>query len=162
MIPDRIIPTPPPGWTWKNLMAEALAEAGKARELGEVPIGAVLVEADGTIIGRGHNQPVSSHNPAAHAEIMAICAAASRKQNYRLNGAVLLVTLEPCLMCAGAIVHARLDGVVYGAKDPKAGVVESRLDGLDLNFHNHRVWHMGGILEAECAAILDDFFRERR
>ena len=147
---------------WENLMAEALQEARQAEALGEVPVGAVVVEAGGRIICRGHNAPLSGHNPVAHAEIAAICAAAAQIQNYRLNKAVLLVTLEPCLMCAGAAVQARLAGVVYGAKDPKAGALESRLESFALDWHNHHPWQLGGILEEECAALLRDFFAKRR
>ncbi|MDL2307587.1 tRNA adenosine(34) deaminase TadA [Desulfovibrio sp. OttesenSCG-928-C06] len=176
---DRIIPPPPPGWAskedeeergalfasqrgWERLMAEALAEAHKALESAEVPVGAVVVDAQGQIIGRGHNSPVTANDPSGHAEINAMREAAQSLGNYRLGGAYLVVTLEPCLMCAGAAVHSRLAGVVYGARDPKAGAVESCLAALDLPFHNHQPWHMGGIMEKECAALLSDFFAERR
>ena len=140
-------------------MRLALAEAAKALALGEVPVGALTLDAEGVIIGRGFNQCIGRHDPTAHAEIMALRAAGEAVGNYRLNGALLVVTLEPCQMCAGALVQARLAGVVYGARDPRAGAVESCLDGLDQHFHNHRPWHCGGILEEDCAGLLTDFFR---
>ncbi|MDR1126092.1 MAG: nucleoside deaminase [Deltaproteobacteria bacterium] len=143
-------------------MAEALRQALEAKEQGEVPVGALVLDAAGRIIGRGRNSPVGSNDPVAHAEIVALRQAAVHIDNYRLNGCCLVVTLEPCLMCAGAIVQARLDGVVYGAPDDKAGTLDSRLEAFDLSFHNHRPWHMGGILEAECSALLQAFFAERR
>lgn len=171
---DRIVP-PPPGLNvstgsglkaalagWEKLMAEALLEAERAREQGEVPVGALVVDAAGEIIGRGRNAPLRTNDPTAHAEISALRQAAARAGNYRLNGCCLVVTLEPCLMCAGAIVHARLEGVVYGAPDDKAGALDSRLEAFELSFQNHRPWHMGGILEKECAALLQAFFAGRR
>ncbi len=162
-MPARIMPPPPPGWAdWENLMAEALAEARLAAAEGEAPVGALVVAGGGTILGRGRNAPESSLDPTAHAEIAALRAACAAARNYRLEGAVLVVTLEPCLMCAGALAHARLAGVVYGAADPRAGAVNSCLDGLDLPFLNHRVWHMGGILAGPCADLLRDFFAVRR
>lgn len=143
-------------------MREALAEAAVAAAEGEIPVGAVVVDQSGEVLGRGHNGPVGSNDPTAHAEITALRRAAARKGNYRLNGCVLIVTLEPCLMCAGAIIHARLGGLVYGASDPKAGAVSSCIDGLELPMHNHAPWHAGGILEQECASQLHDFFASRR
>lgn len=163
MIPTRIMPAPPSFWnSWEDVMREALAEAGKASLAGEVPVGAVVVDAAGAVIGRGHNAPVARHDPTAHAEIMALREAASRTENYRLNGCVLAVTLEPCLMCVGAIVHARICGVVFGAHDPRAGAVSSQLDGFDLGLHNHTPWQAGGILEPECGELLHAFFTGRR
>ncbi len=143
-------------------MRLALEEARNAPAAGEVPVGAIVVSPDGNILGRAHNQPVSLSDPSAHAEILAMRAAGRTLQNYRLEHCVLVVTLEPCFMCTGAIVHARLGGVVYGASDNRAGAVESCFNGLDLPFHNHRVWHMGGIAAQECAALLQDFFRKSR
>lgn len=161
--PSRIIPPVPGAWpSWEALMAEALLLARVAQTLAEVPVGAVLVSAQGDIIGRGHNRPVALHDPTAHAEIMALRDAGERMENYRLEDAVLVVTLEPCLMCVGALAHARVAGVVYGAADIRAGAVDSCLDGFDQPFLNHAVWHMGGICEEECAALLQDFFSERR
>ncbi|MBQ4133658.1 MAG: tRNA adenosine(34) deaminase TadA [Desulfovibrionaceae bacterium] len=143
-------------------MEEALSEARRALLLDEVPVGAVVVSADGTIIGRGHNAPVSACNPAAHAELAALRQAAETSGNYRLNGAVLIVTLEPCLMCTGAVVHSRLRGLVFGACDYKTGAVCSRMEGLDLPFHNHKTVWAGGVKQNECGELLSDFFRARR
>ena len=140
-------------------MRLALAEAANASAQGEIPVGALVLDAAGRILSRGFNQCIGRHDPTAHAEILALRAAGESAGNYRLNGAFMVVTLEPCQMCAGALVHARLAGVLYGARDARAGAVESCLDGLDQYFHNHRVWHCGGILEAECAKILTDFFK---
>lgn len=161
-ISGRIIPPPPPGWTWESLVQSALEQADAAGQRGEVPVGAVLVSGDGVILGQAGNRVEADNDPSAHAEILALREAAKTVGNHRLEGAVLAVTLEPCLMCAGALVHARIAGVVYGAADEKAGAVTSCLDGLDEPFHNHRVWHMGGILEEECAARLQAFFGQRR
>lgn len=143
-------------------MKEALKEAQKAAAKGEVPIGAVVVR-EGKIIGRGHNLRESLNDPTAHAEIIAIKKAARKFKNWRLNGCTLYVTVEPCLMCAGAIVLARLEKVVYGAKDPKAGAVSSLYEVLNDRRLNHRVKEVkGGILEEECAAILKEFFKDLR
>ncbi len=159
----RIIPPPPGGLPdWETLMREALTEAETARSLHEVPVGAILVSGHGDILGRGRNAPEASRDPTAHAEILALRQAGTHLGNHRLEGCVMVVTLEPCLMCLGAMVHARLAGVVYGAADPAAGAVASQLDGPELPFLNHRIWHLGGILEDACAALLRDFFRERR
>lgn len=163
MTAGRIMPSPPPSWdSWEDIMREALAEAKAAAKQGEIPVGAVVVARDGAIVGRGRNAPIVSCDPTSHAEIAAIRQAAAAIGNYRLKGCLLAVTLEPCLMCAGAIVHARLEGVVFGAADPKAGAVISRLDGFDLPMNNHRPWQAGGILEETCAAMLRDFFAGRR
>lgn len=143
-------------------MREALLEAQKAAEHSEIPVGAVIVAPTGSIIGRGHNAPLATNDPTSHAEVVAIRAAASCLGNYRLTGCVMAVTLEPCLMCVGAIVHARLAGVVFGAADPKAGAVLSQVDGFELPLHNHTPWQAGGILEEECASLLRDFFATRR
>lgn len=159
----RIMPTPPPSWnSWEDVMRVSLAEAGKAARLGEVPVGAVILDAAGNIIGTGHNAPITTHDPTAHAEIAALRQAAGTAGNYRLTGCIMAVTLEPCLMCVGALVHARLRGVVFGAYDERAGAVCSRIDGFDLPLHNHVPWQAGGVLETECAALLRDFFNSRR
>ena len=142
-------------------MREALALAAEGAALGEVPVGAVLVQ-DGAIIGRGFNCPISSHDPSAHAEMVAIRAAASSVNNYRLPGSTLYVTLEPCSMCAGLIVHARIARVVYGATEPKAGVALSRGEFFSQGFLNHRVLIEGGVLAEECGAVLSEFFKARR
>jgi tRNA(adenine34) deaminase len=145
----------------ETLMGEALAEANRAREAGEVPIGAV-VAIDGRIIGRGFNHPIGACDPTAHAEIAAIRDAASRIGNYRLTGSTLCVTIEPCLMCVGALVHARVGMLVYGAAEPRSGAVASTVAGGDLPGHNHRFEVVGGIREAECRQLVQDFFRARR
>lgn len=144
-----------------DLMASALDEARRARDAGEVPIGAV-VALDGAIIGRGFNQPISSGDPTAHAEIIAIRAAAAGVGNYRLTGAVLCVTIEPCLMCVGALVHARIGTLVFGATEPKAGAVVSTTRALELPSLNHRVEAVGGILEDDCRDVVQAFFKARR
>lgn len=163
LLKSRIIPPPPQPWkNWEELMTLALAEAEKAASVGEVPVGAVVLDGQGNLIGTGYNQTIATCSPAAHAELMAIQRAALKLKNYRLIDCFLIVTMEPCLMCTGAIVHARLKGLVYGAYDTKSGTVSSCLDGLELPFHNSRVWHMGGILENECSAMLNDFFAMKR
>src|SRR6188474_408062 len=146
---------------FEALMAAAIEEALRAREAGEVPIGA-LVALDGAIVGRGFNQPISSGDPTAHAEIVAIRAAATRVGNYRLTGATLCVTIEPCLMCVGALVHARIGTLVYGAAEPKSGAVVSTVRGGELPGHNHRFEVVSGVREEECRALIQRFFKERR
>jgi len=142
-------------------MAAALEEAARARDAGEVPIGAV-VALDGEVIGRGFNQPISSGDPTAHAEILALRDAARRAANYRLTGATLCVTIEPCLMCVGALVHARIGTLVYGAPEPRTGAVASTVRGGELPGHNHRFEVVSGIREAECRELMQLFFRNRR
>ena len=145
----------------QDFMREALALAARGAALGEVPVGAVLVQ-DGEIIGRGFNCPISASDPSAHAEMMAIRAAATAVNNYRLPGSTLYVTLEPCSMCAGLIVHSRVARVVYGALEPKAGIVQSQGQFFTQSFLNHRVLFEGGVLAEECGAILSEFFKARR
>ena len=142
-------------------MREALRLAEQAAELGEVPVGALLVR-KGQVIGRGFNQPVCSHDPTAHAEMIAIRDAAQQLQGWRLLGCTLYVTLEPCAMCAGAIVQSRLERVVYGTGDPKAGCAGTLMNLLDEPRFNHRPILESGILQAECASILTQFFRQLR
>jgi tRNA(adenine34) deaminase len=143
------------------LMREAIAEASRAGAKAEVPVGAVVV-LEGKIIGRGHNQPIASKDPTAHAEIVAIRKAAGAIGAYRLPGAVLYVTLEPCVMCVGAVIHARIASIKYGARDEKAGALGSVYDiGRDGQL-NHRIEVIGGIMEEECASMLRDFFKQRR
>lgn len=144
-----------------DFMREALALAQQAETLGEVPVGAVVVR-DGTIIGRGYNQPVSTHDPTAHAEVVAMRNAAAMVGNYRLVGCELYVTLEPCVMCAGAVMHARLGRVVYGAADPKAGACGSVVDLFAETRLNHHATVVTGVLGVECGARLSDFFGQRR
>ena len=139
----------------------ALALARRAEEAGEVPVGAVVVNGD-ELAGEGWNCPVSDHDPTAHAEIVALRRAAEKSHNYRLTGHTLYVTLEPCIMCAGAIIHARIERVVFGALDPKAGAVSSVYDVLSVPRLNHAVICEGGILEQECGELLRGFFRKRR
>ena len=145
----------------ESLMAAALEEAHRAREAGEVPIGAV-VAVDGEIVGRGFNQPIASGDPTAHAEIVAIREAARRVGNYRLTGARLCVTIEPCLMCVGALVHARIGALVYGAAEPKSGAVVSTVRAGELPGLNHRIEAVSGVREDECRALMQAFFKERR
>ena len=142
-------------------MRAALAEAAKAATLDEVPIGAVIVH-EGAIIGAGFNQPISSHDPTAHAEVIALRVAATAVGNYRLTGATMYVTVEPCLMCVGAMVHARIGLVVFGAPEPKAGAVQSMTRAHELAGLNHRLDVLGGVLEDESRALLQAFFRDRR
>ena len=143
-------------------MQLALEQARAGEAQGEVPVGAVLAGHDGTILAGAHNACLTLNDPTAHAEILVLRLAAARLGTYRLNGTVLIVSLEPCLMCAGALVHARVDGIVYGAADPLAGAVSSCLETFALPFHNHTIWHMGGVSDEECAALLRDFFMKRR
>lgn len=145
----------------EELMRLALAEAEAARLSGEVPVGAIVV-VNGEVIGRGRNAVIGSSDPSAHAEIVAMREAASALGNYRLSGATLYSTIEPCAMCAGAIVHARIERLVFGARDPKAGAVETFFQICSTDFLNHRVIVEGGILEAECRAMIQSFFREKR
>lgn len=142
-------------------MRLALAQAEKAREAGEVPVGAVVVLGD-RVIGEGFNQPISSHDPTAHAEVIALRAAARSLGNYRLTGATMYVSVEPCLMCVGAMVHARIGLVVFGAPEPKAGAVQSMTRAHELAGLNHRLDVLGGVLEAESRALLQAFFKDRR
>jgi tRNA(adenine34) deaminase len=144
-----------------TFMSLALDEARKAHEAGEVPVGAVVL-LDGEAIGAGFNQPISSQDPTAHAEIVALRAAAARVGNYRLTGATLYVTVEPCLMCVGAMVHARIDTLVYGATEPKAGAIVSMTNAHQLPGLNHRLNVVGGILETACRDIVQGFFKSRR
>ncbi|MGB6056573.1 MAG: tRNA adenosine(34) deaminase TadA [Burkholderiaceae bacterium] len=144
-----------------ELMRQALAQARNAWALGEVPVGAVVVK-DGEVIATGFNQPIGRHDPTAHAEIMALRAAAERLGNYRLPGCELFVTLEPCAMCSGAMLHARLARVVYGAPDPKTGAGGSVVDLFAQPQFNHQTELAGGVLAEECGALLRAFFAERR
>jgi tRNA(adenine34) deaminase len=146
---------------YETLMRLAIEEARSAAAAGEVPVGAV-VAIEGRVVASGFNQPISTGDPTAHAEIVAIRAAARSAGNYRLTGATLVVTVEPCLMCVGAMVHARVGTLVFGAPEPKSGAVVSRLRGFEMPGLNHRVEAIGGVLEEDCRSILQDFFRERR
>ena len=147
--------------TDEDWMRRALKLARRAQELGEVPVGAVLVRGE-EVIAEGWNRPIASHDPSAHAEMVAMREAAAALRNYRLGGTTLYVTLEPCVMCAGAIIHARVDRLVFGAADPKAGAVNSVYDVISNPKLNHRPEWTGGVLADECGAVLQEFFRARR
>ena len=151
------------GWSEMDLrnMRAALAEAEAAAESGEVPVGAVVV-AGGEIIARGHNRSETDNDPSAHAEIVALREAARRTGNYRLTDATLYVTLEPCAMCMGALVQARIERLVFGAYDPKAGAAGSAIDLSDSPSFNHRFEINGGVLADECGSVLKAFFESRR
>ena len=143
---------------WMRL---ALEEAQKALQADEVPIGAVVVS-QGKLIGRGHNQPIATSDPTAHAEIIALREAATRMGNYRLADTSLYVTVEPCLMCVGAMVQARIERLVYGAPDPKAGAISSAQDIASMRGLNHRFAVTSGVLEEKCRQLLQDFFQRKR
>ena len=147
--------------THDALMREALALADAAADAGEVPVGAVVVLGH-EIIGRGRNQPVASHDPSAHAEIVALRDAGARVGNYRLTGAALYVTVEPCLMCVGALVHARIGTLVYGATEPRAGAIESTQRAHEHPALNHRLLVISGVLARECGERMQRFFAARR
>jgi len=142
-------------------MRHALRLAQRAADEGEVPVGAVIVR-DNVLLAEGWNRPISAHDPTAHAEIMALRAAGSAAANYRLPGTTLYVTLEPCVMCAGAIVHARVERVVYAASDPRVGAAGSAFSLLDNERFNHAVAVQGGVLAEECGGLLKGFFKARR
>lgn len=142
-------------------MREALVQAGLAAQAGEVPVGAVVVK-DGVIVGRGSNAPISKHDPSAHAEITALRDAARHLGNYRLVGCELFVTLEPCVMCVGAMFHARIRRVVFGAYDPKTGAAGSVIDLFAQERLNHHAGMQGGVLAEECGQLLSNFFAARR
>ena len=145
----------------ETFMREALLLASQAAAAGEVPVGAVVAK-DGAIIGRGYNRPISSHDPTAHAEVVALRDAAERIGNYRLNDCVLYVTLEPCVMCAGAIMHSRICRVVYGAADPKSGACGSVVNLFAESRLNHHAVVESGVLADEASKLLQNFFSERR
>ena len=142
-------------------MGLALAEAARARGAGEVPVGAIVVLED-RVVGAGFNQPIATHDPTAHAEVVAMRAAAQALGNYRLTGATLYVTVEPCMMCVGAMVHARIATVVFGAVEPKAGALGSAQRAHEAPGLNHRLAVRGGVREEECRALMQAFFRARR
>ena len=145
----------------RQFMQQALSQAKLAASAGEVPVGAVLVR-DGQVISTGYNQPITNSDPSAHAEMMALRAAAQNESNYRLPGTTLYVTLEPCTMCAGAMLHARVGRVVFGASDPKTGAAGSVLNIFSEKQINHQTQVEGGIMGEECGQLLRDFFKERR
>jgi tRNA(adenine34) deaminase len=142
-------------------MQEAIAEARKAESEGEVPVGAVVLLNE-KVVGRGHNSPIQLNDPSAHAEILALRQAARNNVNYRLPGSVLIVTVEPCIMCVGALIQARVEEVIYGAADPKAGAINSQFQMAGWERLNHTFRVTSGILKEECAAIIKEFFADRR
>lgn len=148
---------------WPELMQEALIQARKAAVFDETPIGAVAVDSDSrSILARAHNRCIGLNDPTAHAEILALRQAAEKTRNYRLPGMVMVVTLEPCIMCLGAMIQARISGLVFGTRDPRAGAIVSCLDMSELQWLNHKIWYMDGVLENECAELLRGFFRKKR
>jgi tRNA(adenine34) deaminase len=158
LVTPNVTPDPSRDLEW---MGEALLLAAQAEKLGEVPVGAVVVY-KGQIIAKAHNRRETDKNPLAHAEVLALQEASQVLDRWRLSGCTLYVTLEPCVMCAGALLHARVDRVVYGATDPKAGAVESLYSVLSDLRLNHRPHLQGGVLQSECSKILSDFFRQKR
>lgn len=147
---------------FRHFMKEALREAEKGFSEGEVPVGALVVHQDGRILAAAHNRPISLQDPTAHAEVLAIRAAASKCGNYRLPGAALIVTIEPCSMCMGAALNARISRLVFGASDPKAGAAGSVFDLARSGALNHRIEVVSGILEEECSGLMQEFFSLRR
>ena len=145
----------------EKYMRRAIELAGQGEQLGEIPVGAVIV-CNGEIVGEGFNQPITSHDPTAHAEVVALRAAANHIQNYRVVDSTLYVTLEPCTMCVGALIHARIARLVFGTTEPKAGAVVSQSQLLDASYFNHRMSMHGGVLAETCQHQLSDFFRRRR
>jgi tRNA(Arg) A34 adenosine deaminase TadA len=144
-----------------EFMRAALAEAARAADAGEVPVGAAVV-LNSQIIGSGHNQPITASDPTAHAEIVALRAAAKQIGNYRLTGATLYVTVEPCLMCVGAMIHARIDTVVFGTAEPKAGALESTQRAHEHTALNHKLVVVSGVLATECREVMTQFFAKVR
>ena len=155
-------PEAPSGTSWRALMRRALRLAGRAARAGEVPVGALVVTPEGEVLGSAHNETESLHDPTAHAEVLALRRAAAAAGNHRLSGCVLVVTLEPCLMCTGAIRESRISGVVFGASDARAGAVVSCLEGLDFAHTGGAPWCYGGVEAKACAGLLQEFFRARR
>jgi tRNA(adenine34) deaminase len=145
----------------REWMARALALAARAASLGEVPVGALVVR-DGVVLGEGYNHPIGACDPSCHAEIHALREAARHQANYRLPGTTLYVTIEPCTMCVGAMIHARVSRLVFGAREPRAGAVVSRLNLLDQSHYNHQLSWSEGVLAEDCAQVLKAFFRSRR
>ncbi len=146
----------------EHWMQFALEQAARAAAAGEVPVGAVVVSPEGQLLGSGYNQPIAGKDPTAHAEVMALRAAAAKVDNYRLPGCTLYVTIEPCTMCVGAMVHARISHLVYGAPEPRFGAVVSGRRLLDEGEFNHRMSYEGGVLAERCGEVMREFFRSRR
>lgn len=159
---SRAISDEMPSAADERWMTSALQLAREAALAGEVPVGAIVVSAQGEELGRGSNRPISTNDPTAHAEIVALREAAARTGNYRLEGATVYVTLEPCVMCAGAMVHARVARLVFGGRDLRFGGVRSKFRLADNEILNHRMQVVEGVLAADCVALLEDFFKQRR
>lgn len=159
---DPAGPKGPVNLVWADYMGQALAEAEAAAEAGDVPVGALLVNASGTILAKAANRVERDHNPLAHAEMLALAKGCAVAGSPRLTGWIMVVTLEPCLMCAAALRLARIEGVVFGAADLRAGALVSAADICDLPAGGSCFWHLGGIRSAECSQILQEFFRKRR
>ncbi|WP_319584886.1 nucleoside deaminase [uncultured Pseudodesulfovibrio sp.] len=155
-------PQPPAGTTWRDLMDVAFGEACKAGKAGEAPIGAALFTPTGTLLAAAHNRPIAEQDPTGHAEILCLREAAKVMGNYRLPDTIMAVTLEPCLMCTGALIHARVAGVIFAARDERAGALVSNLEGCALPFTNHKLWTVEGVMGSECSSLLKRFFLERR
>lgn len=147
--------------SYARFMHRALELAQRAEQVGEVPVGAVVV-LEGRIVGEGWNQVISLADPSAHAEVMALRAAARELKNYRLPGCELFVTIEPCTMCFGALIHSRINKVIYGAREPRAGMLDSNSQLSAASFFNHSLQWQGGILEHECSQLISEFFRRKR
>ncbi|NCC23951.1 MAG: nucleoside deaminase [Deltaproteobacteria bacterium] len=160
---DQPCEGPPGPWaSWGEPMVVALDLARLAADQGEIPVGCLVLDERGVIVGQGANGSIVGHDPTAHAEILAIRQAAAATSNYRIPGCVVVSTLEPCLMCLGAMIHARIAGLVYAAPDPRTGTVTSRLRGHELSWTNHRFWVVSNILADESSALLKAFFHSRR
>ncbi len=161
-IPTLQLP-PLAGWkSWQEVMERALELAAYAEQKGEVPVGALLLDAKGNILGEGSNGCITGNDPTAHAEILALRQAAQRCKNYRLPETILVCTLEPCLMCLGALIWARVAGLIFAATDTKAGAVVSKMDGAGLPWPNHHFWFSQGLLADASANMLKTFFQRRR
>ena len=156
------VPHCPDGLTWVDMMNVAYEQALAAVAVDEAPIGAALFSMNGELIASAHNAPISNNDPTCHAEVRCLRRAARKIGNYRLPNTIMAVTLEPCLMCTGALIHARVSGVVIGALDDRTGAFVSNLDGHALPFANHAMWHVSGVMEKECGDLLRSFFRRRR
>lgn len=148
---------------WSGWMELALQQAQKAFLIGEVPVGALLLDQDETILALDHNRPIAEHDPTAHAEILVLRQGAQKKENYRLTGTTLICTLEPCIMCLGSMIQARISGLVFAARDPKYGAIFSRFTyNQDFNWLNHQFWIIEGPLKEKSRQLLQDFFAQRR
>ncbi len=158
----QIVPNPPQGHTWEALMQLALEEAQKAFLLDEVPVGAVVVAKNGQILARAHNLTRTNNDPSAHAEILALRQAAEKIKNFRILDSYLIVTLEPCIMCLGALREARIEGVVFAVRDKEAGAICSMIDGLELPLKSPKVWYMSNVCEEQARTLLRDFFEHKR